>query len=95
MKESWKILLEFFPHNSLISQYLVKLTTHKKHATIKVMKEKKTQNGYSKRPLWQWIAIYAVIGIILYGAVYYFFLAKKDGYSYSSSSNSSYTNYSK
>ena|SRR3989344_2889765 len=35
---------------------------------------------YSKRPVWQWIAIYAVIGAVVYGAIYYFFLAKKGGY---------------
>lgn len=32
--------------------------------------------GYGKRPLWQWIVIYAVIGAIIYGLVYYFILAK-------------------
>lgn len=31
--------------------------------------------------MWQWVAIYAVIGLVVYGAVYYFFFAKK-GYSY-------------
>lgn len=36
-----------------------------------------SQSSYNKRPLWQWIAIYAVVGIVLYGFVYYFFLAKK------------------
>lgn len=36
------------------------------------------KSGYgSKRPLWQWIAIYAVIGLIVYGLVYYFVLAPK------------------
>lgn len=38
--------------------------------------------GYGKRPLWQWIAIYLVIGGIIYAGVYYFFLAKKAGYNY-------------
>jgi hypothetical protein len=32
--------------------------------------------GYGKRPLWQWILIYAVIAVILYGLFYYFFIAK-------------------
>lgn len=31
---------------------------------------------YGKRPLWQWIAIYAVIGLIIYGLIYYFVIAK-------------------
>jgi flagellar basal body-associated protein FliL len=41
--------------------------------------------GYGKRPLWQWILIYVVIGAIIYGAVYYFFLGKNGGYNTSSS----------
>lgn len=36
--------------------------------------------GYGKRPLWQWIAIYVVVGGLIYGAVYYFYIAKKGGY---------------
>jgi plastocyanin len=39
------------------------------------------KSDYGKRPLWQWLAIYAVIGIVLYGVIYYFFLAGKGGYS--------------
>lgn len=38
--------------------------------------------GYGKRPLWQWILLYVVIGGLIYGAVYYFFLAGKGSYSY-------------
>lgn len=37
----------------------------------------KTQGGYGKKPMWQWIAIYAVIGVVVYGLVYYLFIAKK------------------
>lgn len=36
--------------------------------------------GYGKRPLWQWVLIYAVIGIVVYGLIYYFVFAKKRGY---------------
>ncbi len=36
--------------------------------------------GYGKRPLWQWVVIYVVIGGIIYAGIYYFFLAKKGGY---------------
>ena len=38
--------------------------------------------SYGKRPLWQWIVIYVLIGAVIYGLVYYFVLAKKGGYSY-------------
>lgn len=42
----------------------------------------KKSSGYGKRPLWQWILVYAVIGAIVYGAIYYFVIAKKGGYQY-------------
>lgn len=29
--------------------------------------------GYGKRPLWQWIVLYVIIGAIVYGLIYYFF----------------------
>ncbi|HZQ29679.1 MAG TPA: hypothetical protein VFA93_01205 [Patescibacteria group bacterium] len=32
--------------------------------------------NYGKRPLWQWILIYVVIGGIIYAAVYFFVLKK-------------------
>lgn len=37
--------------------------------------ENKRSYGYGKRPLWMWIAIYLIIGAIIYGIIYYFFLA--------------------
>jgi len=37
-------------------------------------------NYYGKRPLWQWIAIYAVVGGLVYFLIYYFILAPKGGY---------------
>ena len=45
-----------------------------------------TSGGYNKRPLWQWIVIYLIFGVIIYGAVYYFFLNKNNGYNDSKSS---------
>lgn len=39
-------------------------------------------NYGGKRPLWQWVSIYAIIGLIIYGLIYYFVLAKKGGNSY-------------
>lgn len=29
--------------------------------------------GYGKRPLWQWVVIYLIVGAIVYGLVYYLF----------------------
>lgn len=39
--------------------------------------QKNYSKGYGKRPLWQWIAIYAVVGAIVYGLVYYFVFYNK------------------
>lgn len=36
--------------------------------------------GYNKRPIWHWVLLYAIIGIIVYGFVYFFVLAKKGNY---------------
>lgn len=36
-------------------------------------------SGYGKRPMWQWILIYLIVGGIAYAAIYYFFLAPKGG----------------
>jgi hypothetical protein len=33
----------------------------------------KSSNGYGKRPLWQWILIYIVVGGIVYALIYYLF----------------------
>ncbi|QQG40838.1 MAG: hypothetical protein HYV37_00755 [Candidatus Levyibacteriota bacterium] len=47
--------------------------------------EETTENksyGYGKRPLWQWILLYVVIGGIIYALVYYFILASKGGIQY-------------
>jgi flagellar basal body-associated protein FliL len=32
----------------------------------------KPSKGYGKRPVWQWIAIYLVVAIVVYGLIYYF-----------------------
>lgn len=37
-------------------------------------------NGYGKRPVWQWVIIYAVLAAIVYGLVYYFVSSKGSGY---------------
>lgn len=50
--------------------------------------------GYGKRPLWQWILLYVIIGGIIYVAVYYLVIAKNGGYDRSgtlySNTNSAY-----
>lgn len=45
-----------------------------------------TNGGYNKRPLWQWLVIYVILGVIIYGGIYYFFLNKNNGYNSSKSS---------
>ncbi|MDD4989377.1 MAG: hypothetical protein PHV42_03040 [Candidatus Pacebacteria bacterium] len=44
------------------------------------MTEQKYGSGYGKRPVWQWVLIYLVIGGIVYGIIYYFAYAPKGGY---------------
>lgn len=39
----------------------------------KVTQNKQSTKGYGKRPLWQWIVLYLIIGGILYFLIYYFF----------------------
>lgn len=38
----------------------------------------KSNYNYGKRPLWQWILLYIVIGTIAYGLLYYFIFAKNN-----------------
>lgn len=35
--------------------------------------EQKPTKGYGKRPVWQWVVIYLVLAVIVYGLIYYFF----------------------
>lgn len=37
-------------------------------------------NGYGKRPMWQWIVIYVVVGAIVYAGAYYLFFAGHSAY---------------
>jgi flagellar basal body-associated protein FliL len=39
----------------------------------------KSKKGYGKRPLWQWIALYVVVGAIVYGIIYYLFFLPSGG----------------
>jgi hypothetical protein len=64
------------------------LTIRKESATLHLMAEEKSTEkgyGYGKRPLWQWIVLYLVIGGIVYAAIYYFVLSKNGGYNYGAS----------
>ena len=36
----------------------------------------KPTKGYGKRPVWQWVLIYVVIAIIVYGIIYLIFFHK-------------------
>lgn len=38
--------------------------------------EQKPAKGYGKRPVWQWVAIYVVVAIIVYGLIYLLFIHK-------------------
>jgi hypothetical protein len=42
--------------------------------------EQTPTKGYGKRPLWQWILLYLIVGGLLYGLVYYAFLRGNSGY---------------
>jgi flagellar basal body-associated protein FliL len=36
----------------------------------------KPNKGYGKRPVWQWVLIYVVIAIVVYGLIYLLFIHK-------------------
>ncbi len=42
--------------------------------------------GYGKRPMWQWILLYVVVAIVVYGLIYLIFIHKSGssggGYTY-------------
>jgi hypothetical protein len=39
----------------------------------------KPSKGYGKRPVWQWVLIYVVVAIIVYGLIYLIFIHKSGG----------------
>jgi hypothetical protein len=39
--------------------------------------EGKKPGGYGKRPLWQWIVLYVIIGAIVYFGIYYVYAMHK------------------
>lgn len=40
--------------------------------------EQKLAKGYGKRPVWQWVVIYLVVAVVLYGLVYLLFFNNGD-----------------
>jgi flagellar basal body-associated protein FliL len=50
-------------------------------------------NNYGKKPVWVWVVIYLVIAAIVYGAIYYFVIAKKGGYQSNTNTSTSQLNY--
>ena len=65
--------------------------TSTKTRSVKSSPSKSKTYGYKygKRPLWQWIVIYVILGVIVYGLVYYVIVGNKRGQNYSSPQPSS------
>jgi len=38
--------------------------------------DKTPSKGYGKRPVWQWLIIYVIVAIIIYGLIYLLFIHK-------------------
>ncbi|HVX48441.1 MAG TPA: hypothetical protein VHA05_03750 [Candidatus Saccharimonadales bacterium] len=36
----------------------------------------KSTKGYGKRPVWQWVVLYLIIAIVVYGLIYFIFIHK-------------------
>lgn len=52
------------------------------------MEDEEQIKPYGKRPIWQWIVLYVVIAVVIYGLVYYFILGKKNTYNLTSNTQS-------
>ena len=37
------------------------------------------RHGYGKRPMWQWVLLYIIVGGVVYAAIYFIFIASGDG----------------
>jgi len=42
-------------------------------------KPTKSKTGYGKRPAWQWVVIYIIAAIVVYGLIYLIFFHKSGG----------------
>ncbi len=36
----------------------------------------KAAKGYGKRPMWQWVVIYLVVAVVVYGIIYFVWIRK-------------------
>lgn len=41
--------------------------------------EQKPTKGYGKRPIWQWVVLYFIIAVIVYGLIYVIFFRSGGG----------------
>jgi hypothetical protein len=48
-------------------------------ATQDSQSPQKSTKGYGKRPMWQWIIIYIIVAIIVYGLIYLLFIRNSGG----------------
>ncbi len=39
----------------------------------------KPSKGYGKRPVWQWVVIYLIVAVVVYGLIYLLFIHKGGG----------------
>jgi hypothetical protein len=44
--------------------------------------EQKPTKAYGKRPVWQWVVIYLIVAIVVYGLAYLIFFHKSGGSAY-------------
>ena len=44
--------------------------------------EQKPTKAYGKRPVWQWVVIYLIVAIVVYGLAYLIFFHKSGGGAY-------------
>ncbi len=52
----------------------------KEAAPVSEEKEYAKDGSYGKSSMWKWILIYIVLGVIVYGAYYYYAIANKTSY---------------
>lgn len=51
--------------------------------------------GYGKRPMWQWVLIYLVVGAVVYGGVYYWYAKTHPGTLYGPNGQTTIYDYGK
>ncbi len=43
-------------------------------AQLKTPSANKSTGSYGKRPKWQWVVIYLVVAVVVYGLIYFIFM---------------------